>query len=252
MMFSPLVFVSHGAPDVALQDWRRLGETLPRPRAILLLSAHWETAQPVISTAAQPQTIHDFGGFPHALYQMQYPAPGAPELADQIGECLVAGGFTLARHPQRGLDHGAWIPLRSMYPQADVPVTQLSIQTQGGAEWHWRLGQALRPLREDNVLIMTSGSVTHNFGWMSRTREPLPKAQVFSGWLGEKLAARDLPALLDYRRQAPYGAEAHPTEEHLLPLFVALGASREDEPLARFAPEYCYGGLAMDMYVWGS
>lgn len=255
-MLSPLVFISHGSPNVALQDgatvqcWQQLGQELPRPRAILLLSAHWETAQPMISTAAQPQTIHDFGGFPRTLYEMQYPAAGMPELAQRVGECLAAGGFALGEHQQRGLDHGAWIPLRNMYPQADVPVVQLSIQPHAGTEWHWRLGQALRPLREEGILIMASGAVTHNFGWLSRTQTPLPQAQAFSDWLGEKLAVRDLPALLDYRRQAPYGVEAHPTEEHLLPLFVTLGASNENELLTRFTPEYCYGGLAMDAYVW--
>ncbi len=257
-MLNPSVFISHGSPDVALSDgatvqcWQQLGKDLPRPRAILALSAHWETPQPVLSTATQPQTIHDFGGFPRALYEMQYPAPGMPELAGQVRECLTARGFTLDEQPQRGLDHGAWIPLLSLYPQADVPVVSLSIQPLAGPEWHWRLGQALRPLRETGILIMASGAVTHNFGWLSRTQQPLPQAQAFSDWLGKKLAERDLPALLNYRKQAPYGAEAHPTEEHLLPLFVALGASTDDEPPTRFTPEYCYGGLAMDTYVWGS
>ena len=257
-MLSPLVFVSHGSPDVALQDgatlqcWQQLGTTLPRPRAILLISAHWETPQPVISTANQPSTIHDFGGFPQALYQMQYPAPGMPELAERVTQCLAVNGIPLTQNAQRGLDHGAWIPLRTLYPQADVPVVQLSVQPSAGTEWHWRLGQALRPLREEGILIMASGAVTHNFGWLARQGAPVPQAQVFSDWLGEKLAARDVPALLDYRQQAPYGAAAHPTEEHLLPLFVTLGASDADETLTRYTPEYCYGGLAMDAYVWGA
>ena len=255
-MLSPVVFVSHGAPDVALhngattQCWQTLGATLARPRAILVLSAHWETAQPTISNAIQPQTIHDFGGFPRPLYQMHYPAAGMPELTPLVADCLATQGIALNTQ-QRGLDHGAWIPLRSMYPQADIPVVQLSIQPHAGTAWHWRLGEALRPLREAGVLIMASGAVTHNFGWLARNAPPLDKAQIFSDWLGEKVLARDIPALLNYRLQAPYGADAHPTEEHLLPLFVTLGASLAAEPVRRFTPEYCYSGLAMDAYVWG-
>lgn len=256
-MPAPLIFISHGAPDIALRTdsptvkcWQALGQKLPRPDAILVLSAHWGTRLPVISTAEQPATIHDFGGFPTALYQLRYPAQGMPELASKVGDCLTNAGLPFTVDTKRGLDHGAWIPLLSMYPQADIPVTQLSIQPHSGAEWHLQLGEALRPLREQNILIMASGAVTHNFGWLSRENTPLPAAKTFSDWLGEKLEKREMETLLNYRTIAPFGAEAHPTEEHLLPLFVTLGASTASDKLTRFTPEFTYSALAMDVYLW--
>lgn len=256
-MPAPVLFISHGAPDIALQKhaatlacWQTLGQTLPRPQAILVLSAHWDARLPVISTAEQPTTIHDFGGFPPALYQLRYPAPGAPQLAGKVAGCLEAAGIPLTTDSRRGLDHGAWIPLLSMYPQADIPVTQLAIQSHAGPEWHLRVGETLRPLREENILIMASGAITHNFAWLSRQNAPLPAAQTFSDWLAAKLEQRDMNALLNYRTQAPFGAEAHPTEEHLLPLFAAFGASTANDKLTRFAPEFTYSALAMDAYLW--
>lgn len=256
-MPAPVLFVSHGAPDIALQagspilqTWGQIGKQLPRPQAILLLSAHWETASPVLSTATTPSTIHDFGGFPRPLYQLQYPAPGAPQLANAVADCLNQAGIPLALDPKRGLDHGAWIPLRTIYPDADIPVAQLSVQPQAGTNWHWRLGQALQPLRADNILIMASGAVTHNFGWLSEQTEPHPQALAFSDWLGEKLAERDTESLLAYRYRSASGAVAHPSEEHLLPLYVALGASTAQDRLTRFTPGFTYGALAMDAYLW--
>ena len=254
----PVLFVSHGAPDVLLDPgatvrlWQDLGARLPRPRAILVVSAHWAAREPTVSTAGTPETIHDFGGFPPALYEMAYPSPGAPALAGRVRELITGAGLPCAESPDRGLDHGAWIPLKAMYPAADIPVVQLAIQPFAGPDWHRRLGTALRPLRDEGVLILASGAVTHNFGWLTwgRNGQPVPQAAAFADWLGEALARDDRPALVDYRRLAPHGAGAHPTEEHLLPLFAALGAAEPGEQPLRLAPEYTYSGLAMDAYLW--
>ncbi len=254
----PVLFVSHGAPDVLLKPgasvalWQRLGAELPRPRAILVISAHWAAREPTVSTAASPDTIHDFGGFPDALYAMEYPAPGAPALAARVRELLAAAALPCAETPDRGLDHGAWIPLKAMYPQADIPVVQLALQPSAGTDWHRRIGAALRHLRDEGVLILASGAVTHNFGWLTwgENSKPVEAAQAFATWLGEALARDDRPALLDYRRQSAHGAAAHPSEEHLLPLFSALGAATLGEIPLHLEPEYTYGGLAMDAYLW--
>lgn len=256
-MQTPVLFVSHGAPDIALQVqaptlacWQQLGTQLAHPKAILMISAHWETQVPTFSSAIQPKTIHDFGGFPAPLYRLHYPAAGAPELATQLHAAFTKVQLPLQIDTQRGLDHGAWIPLLSLFPKADIPVAQLSIQTQAGAQWHLQLGQALQSLRKQGVLIIASGAVTHNFAWLSRTPEPLPAAIEFSDWLGEKLQARAGDDLVNYRAKAPHGRAAHPTEDHILPLFVAFGASTEQDHLTRFTPEVTYGALAMDAYLW--
>lgn len=256
-MHTPVLFVSHGAPDIALQTqaptlacWQQLGDYLERPKAILVVSAHWETSTPLLSTAEHPQTIYDFGGFPAPLYKLSYPANGAPELVPLLQAAFTQADLPLGLDPRRGLDHGAWIPLLSLFPKADIPVAQLAIQTQAGPAWHIKLGQALQSLRAEGVFIMASGAVTHNFGWLSHSSEPLPAALVFSDWLAEQLQARAADNLLAYRTQAPYGAAAHPTEDHILPLFVAFGASTANDQLRRFTPEVTYGALAMDAYLW--
>ncbi|WP_295457465.1 class III extradiol ring-cleavage dioxygenase [uncultured Thiodictyon sp.] len=252
----PVLFVSHGAPDLLLdpgttgQLWSELGASLPRPSAILAVSAHWDCAVPTVSLATAPETIHDFGGFPRALYSLRYDAPGAPALAQRVEGLFTAAGIPVSAASTRGLDHGAWAPLRLLYPAADIPVTQLAIQPQAGPGWHLRLGEALQPLREEGVLILASGAVTHNFGWLTvGATQPYPAAEAFADWLAEQLAGPGHEDLLDYRRTAPHGGAAHPTEEHLLPLFVALGAGGQGAP-QRFAPGFTYGGLAMDVYLW--
>ncbi|HPY40502.1 MAG TPA: class III extradiol ring-cleavage dioxygenase [Thiolinea sp.] len=258
-MQTPVLFVSHGAPDIALQTqaptlacWQQLGAQLEHPKAILVVSAHWETATPTFSSAAHPNTIYDFGGFPAPLYRLKYPADGAPEMATLLQAAFAKVDLPLKIDPQRGLDHGAWIPMLSLFPKAEIPVAQLSIQTQAGPAWHVKLGQALQSLRAEGILIIASGAVTHNFGWLSRTADPLPAAVEFSDWLGEKLQARAQEELIAYRSKAPHGAAAHPTEDHILPLFVAFGASTAEDQLRRFTPEVTYGALAMDAYLWES
>ncbi len=254
----PVVFVSHGAPDALLKApdavacWTEIGQLVPEPAAVLVVSAHWEAFQPTVSQSGSPETIHDFSGFSPELYRMQYRTPGAPALAARVVSLLSAAGLATAPPTTRGLDHGAWVPLSAMYPRANVPVTQLSLVRNADPATHFELGRALAPLREEGVLIVGSGAITHNFAWLDwgagADRVPLPKAEIFSNWVAERLAAQEISALLTYR-SAPYGAESHPTEEHLLPLFVTLGAANGEAPL-RYHPRFTYGALSMDAYVW--
>jgi len=240
-------------PGDAGNAWAHLGRTLPRPRAVLMVSAHWESAVPMLSGNPRPETIHDFGGFPPELYRLTYAAPGAPELATRCVALLKAAGITAGVDGCRGLDHGAWVPLRWMYPDADIPVVQLSVQPDLGPAHHVQLGRALAPLTDDGVLVVGSGHATHNLrDWMANARqpEPLKYAQAFSNWLGTTLAAHDTEALVDYRERAPEAARAHPSEEHFLPLFVAYGAAGEDARPERIIDGFLNGALAMDSYLF--
>ncbi len=233
----PAVFVSHGAPTFALeadsgaaQALHSWGQALPqRPQAVLVLSAHWLADQPDVMAHPQPATWHDFGGFDEALYQLQYPAPGAPALAAQVQGLLQAAGWVSALDRERPRDHGAWVPLLHLRPQADVPVLQVGLPARATATQVYALGQALAPLRTQGVLLLGSGAMTHNlgdFGLHHPGQGPVPYVQVFSDWVHARLMAGDLAALLDYRRQAPDAQRAHPTPEHFLPLFFALGAAQ--------------------------
>src|SRR5215470_7679027 len=215
----PTLFISHGSPMNGIevtpssQAWANLGRDLPRPRAVLVASAHWESSVATLSGNAKPETIHDFGGFPDALFQVRYPAPGAPELATQAAELLKSAGIAAGVNGCRGLDHGAWVPLKWMYENADVPVVEISLQPERGTAHHVELGRALAPLADDGVLIVGSGHATHNLrDWMMNPGrpEPLRYAQEFAGWLHERLAAGDTDALIAYRDRAPEAARAHP------------------------------------------
>jgi 4,5-DOPA dioxygenase extradiol len=253
----PALFLSHGAPTLPLEPGPArgflagLGTAVPRPQAILVLSAHWDTAAPVVSAAPQPATIHDFGGFPEELYRMRYAAPGAPELASRVVELLSMAGLDTATAPERGLDHGAWVPLRLMYPDADIPVTQLAIQSRFGPGHHRRLGEALRPLRDEGVLIIGSGSVTHNLREVGRHDYAAPPpawVRDFNDWFSSALIEGRGAELLDYRNIGPHAVRNHPTEEHLLPLFAAWGAATPGEQPRRLHAGYTYGVLGMDAY----
>lgn len=257
----PTVFVSHGSPMLAIEPgvygeaWRQIAGSLPKPAAILVVSAHWNTRQPALSAAVHPETIHDFGGFPPELYEIRYLAPGAPELAEKVAGLLAAAGIPVGMAPARGLDHGAWVPLQQMYPEADIPVTQLSVQPGLDAEWHLRLGEALRPLRAANVLVMASGSLTHNLRefhfdeFSSDAADDYVKD--FQGWMQSALKRNDRAALANWQELAPQARRAHPTTEHLLPLFVAYGAAQENPRVERTLANYSGRALAMDCYVFG-
>ena len=258
----PAVFVSHGSPMHALEAgatatgkaWTALGRRLPRPRAILIASAHWETDHPALTGSERPETIHDFYGFPQPLYEIRYPAPGAPDVAERARVLLEASGFDVSIDADRGLDHGAWSPLLYAYPNADVPLVQVSVQTALGPRHHLELGAALAPLAREGVLIIGSGHLTHNLRELRSVRETgvgaaQPYVAEFQEWVRACIEAHDYDRLADYRRLSPAGARAHPSEEHFLPLFVALGAAGANTRAERFVEHVEGGVLAMDAYL---
>jgi len=253
----PSLYISHGSPMTAIQPGRvgarlaELAKALPRPSAIVVATAHWLARQPQVGGAARPETIHDFYGFPRELFEIQYPARGEPALAAHITELLDKAGLPTTLDPTHGLDHGAWVPLRLLYPTADIPVVPLSIQPALGPAHQYAVGRALAPLREQGVLVIGSGSITHNlhdFGAGYSEEREAPYVRPFIEWIERKLAEGDVQALLDYRRQAPYAEQAHPSDEHLLPLFVALGAAGNAANAQRIDAGIEHGMLAMDIY----
>jgi 4,5-DOPA dioxygenase extradiol len=228
------LFVPHGAPTFASapgaagEALARLGRSLARPRAVIVVSPHWDTPTPRVGGALAPETIHDYWGFPRELYALRYPAPGHYCVASEARDALEDAGFAATIDLDRGLDHGAWVPLRYLFPNADVPVVPLSVQSRLGPAHHLALGQALAPLTATGVLVVASGNLTHNLGdFMDSLRGARTPDYVdaFPDWIAERIAARDLDALLDYRQRAPGARQAHPSDEHLLPLFVAIGAA---------------------------
>lgn len=254
------IFLSHGAPTLPLEDVaaRRflegLAATMPRPRAILAVSAHWETRTPTVTAVAHNTTIHDFSGFPAELYRLDYLAPGDPELADRVVDLLGTAGLPVAVDTQRGLDHGAWVPLMLAWPQADIPVVQLSVQSHLGPGHHLELGRALAPLTNEGVLIVGSGSFTHDLSsWRGQAGMAEPDwVTDFADWFDAALAEGRTCDLLAYRHLAPNAVRNHPTEEHLLPLFVALGAAGPDATATRLHASTTYGVLRMDAYAFGN
>ena len=251
----PAYFISHGAPVLALDTddpthvfLSGLGGNIGKPKAVLVVSAHWEADAPSVSAAAQPETIHDFYGFPEPLYRLAYSCPGAPELASRVAQLLGDASLQTRIDMQRGLDHGAWIPLMLMYPDADVPVTQLSVQTSLGSEHHYELGRTLRPLRDEGVLILGSGGLTHNLreaDLRSKSGELPDWAAQFRCWAVDAIEQGRHEDLLQYRTRAPHAVHNHPSEEHFLPLFVAAGAA---EPGRRVHADVAYRSLAMDAF----
>jgi 4,5-DOPA dioxygenase extradiol len=256
----PTTFLSHGAPDLPIRDGavsqflRSLHQLFPKPKAILVISAHWNSDTPMVSAAIQPRTIYDFSGFPEQLYQLSYPASGAPELSDRVVDLLLQSGISCTTHPSRGLDHGAWTPLILAYPAADIPVTQLSIQYHRDPLYHWQVGQALEPLRHEGVLIIGSGSITHNLYAFSPNYDatPLDWVQQFDQWIAKTIADKDWESLMHYRQLAPYASKNHPTDEHLLPLFVALGAAGANVEGRQLHSSYTYGAFSMAAYAFAN
>ena len=254
---APSLFVSHGSPMFALEPGR-LGPTLQQVgaglsdlAAIVVVSPHWQTHGVRVTGAAALDTIHDFGGFPPPLYALQYPARGAPELATDVVALLADAGFDAALDPARGLDHGAWVPLRYLKPAADVPVLQVSLPRDFDAAGALRLGRALAPLRERGVLVVGSGSLTHNLHEFRQHVADPEYAQAFADWIADAVQRGDVDALVGYRDRAPQAARAHPTEEHYLPLLVALGASAPDESRRLLVGGMTYGTLSMDSFGFG-
>ena len=240
-----------GAAGAAMTDV--VGQ-LPTPRAIVVLSPHWETDVPTVGTATRLETLHDFGGFDPRLFEIQYPATGCPEAAQQVVVALQAAGLPVQTDARRGLDHGAWVPLRQMFPAADVPVVPLSVQHHGGPQHAYRVGQALAPLAEQGLLIVASGNVTHNLrDWQTvrMTGQPTPDyVQQFADWVHAQMVGGDIDALLNYRQTQPAGVRAHPRDEHLLPLLTALGAAGADARPQAFHRGIGDHVIAMDGYAF--
>ena len=259
MQTFPSLFISHGAPLLAIQDGpahrflKGLGNDLGRPAAIVIASAHWETDSPQVTTAAAPPTIHDFFGFPPELHRMQYPAPGDPALGRRVHAMLTAAFPDAHVDPVRGLDHGAWVPLALMYPGADIPVIQVSIQTDRGTDHNLRLGAVLAPLREEGVLLIGSGSATHNlrdFRAATGDDAPVPYATAFAEWLADAVEAGRTDDLLHYLERGPDALRNHPTAEHYLPLLYALALQESDESAEMFNTRVV-GSISMSSVLIG-
>lgn len=255
MSRSPVLFVSHGAPTLALEPGRagaalrELGARIARPQAIVAVSPHWTTRGFALGAAERPATLHDFGGFPRELYALEYPAAGDPALARHVAERLSAAGETPALDAQRGLDHGVWVPLMHLYPDAGVPVVPLSMPLGLGAAGAWRLGETLAPLRDEGVLILASGSLTHNLAEIGADAATASYVGEFAAWI--RGALRDRAALLDWQARAPHARRAHPTPEHFLPLLVAAGVAGEGSAVEVLDGGVSYGVLAMDAFLFG-
>ncbi len=249
----PSLFISHGAPDFILTDdpaiaaLQALGTRFPQPRAIVIISAHW-LRQPIgVTSGATHPTIHDFSGFPEKLYQLTYPAKGDPELAREIVDTLTAQGMASAPIADRGLDHGSWIPLLISYPQATIPVIQVSLPG-GDLQASAELGTALMPLREQGVLIIGSGSSVHNLSALNREARIDPWASEFEDWLQTTVEGNRFDDLLRAEQLAPGFHTAHPTSEHFAPLLTAWAAGDQSRPGKRFHHSYMYGTLGMSMF----
>ncbi|MDB5571185.1 MAG: dioxygenase extradiol [Hyphomicrobiales bacterium] len=256
----PALFVSHGSPMTAIQPSAArdflmgFAHEMPRPKAILIATAHFESRIPLLSADEKPEMIYDFGGFPKPLFEIVYGAPGSPALALRAAHLLREAGYESHAVTGRGFDHGTWVPLKLMYPDADIPVVQLSVQPEQGSAYHLALGRALAPLRDEGVLIVGSGSLTHNLYELSRSgREMDAPVQHwvadFTDWIADKVQAGAEDDIADYRARAPFARENHPRAEHFLPLPFAMGAGL-GAPGKRVHASYDYGLLAMDAFLF--
>jgi 4,5-DOPA dioxygenase extradiol len=265
----PSLFLSHGSPMTALEPgaagafMRELGPAIDaafgRPRAIVTVSAHTAMRAPVLLAAPRHEAVYDFGGFDPQLYTLRYDAAGAPDLAERVAALVEAAGLPVHTLPEGGLDHGIWTPLRFLYPAADIPVLPLAYVPSWTPAQQFALGAALAPLRAQGVLLIGSGSITHNLrrvfadGLRGPVDKPeIPESAAFRRWMLERSAARDWDALFDYRARAPHAVDMHPSDEHLLPWYVAAGAGGRADPPLRLHDSVTYGALGMDAYAFGA
>lgn len=254
----PSLFVSHGAPTFALEPGligprlTALAQVLPRPAAVLIVSPHWMTRDPQVMTTARPRTLYDFGGFDSALYDITYPVDGSPALAARAIEMLHAAGWPAAEDRERGLDHGAWVPLTYLYSRADVPVFQVSIPAHMDATSAFEYGRALAPLASEGVLIVGSGSLTHNlYEYRPEHGRGETYAAEFAGWIRDAVISGDHERLVRALEIAPHARRAHPTSEHYLPLVIAAGAASDMLPATVLDGGIAHGVLSMDAFVFG-
>ncbi len=259
----PALFISHGSPMFALQPgstgpalaaWVQAHAPADRLRGVVVMSPHWMTRGLGVMTTPQPETWHDFGGFPESLYSLQYPAPGSPELAAQVVQLLQQAQGPVGVDPKRPLDHGTWVPLLHMLPQAKVPVVQVSLPAHVPPAQIYAIGQALAPLREQGILLMGSGGMTHNLRELRREDGPTePYVSAFCDWVEQTLRSQDLAAMLDCRARAPHAVRAHPSDEHFLPIYFALGAGgwgQAGGPMPQYiSHEVVYASLSMDAFA---
>lgn len=252
----PVLFLGHGSPMNAIEDnaWRRswqvLGQRLPRPKAILCISAHWETQGVYVGSAEHPETIHDFRGFPKALFDVRYPAPGSPELAHRVAELVRTPRVHFDSH--RGLDHGVWSVLQPMYPEADIPVVPLSLSSLQPGAWHYDLARQLDPLRDEGVLVVGSGNIVHNLRyWRMGQTEPLDWAQRFDEDIADRIAEGHHEGMMGYETLGPDALLAVPTPEHYLPLLYVLGLQREGDAV-EFINEDVVGPISMRSVLIGA
>ncbi|MFL9924435.1 class III extradiol ring-cleavage dioxygenase [Herbaspirillum lusitanum] len=257
----PSLFVSHGSPMLALEPGKTgailsaIGAALPKPKAILMVSPHWETVSARVGNLQKQRVIHDFGGFPQPLYELDYPAAGSPPLAEHVARILRDGGVDAGTDGSWGLDHGAWVPLRYLYPHADVPVVQLSLQPHQPPAYHYQIGRLLAPLAREGILLIGSGSFTHNLRELQRsdpTGPVAPHTLEFLHWFLDHLQSGDLESLLAYRSLAPHAVRTHPTDEHLLSLFFAMGAADDWKRFVHLDSGSTYHSLRMDAFAFGS
>lgn len=265
-MSLPSIFISHGAPDLVLQKseaanfLRNLPNILDTPKAIVIVSAHFEASGAKVVSDPNPETIYDFGGFDPSLYQMTYPAKGDPQLANRVFDHLKSAGIDSELVSNRGFDHGVWSPLSLVYPQADIPIVQVSIDPSRDAKYHYELGKALAPLRHEDILLIGSGHITHNlravFSVMQTGRVDAvmgEKVDAFTEWFHEQFEAGNKDAILDWRNSAPFPVENHPTDEHLMPIFFSYGASSNDEEATaqRIHSSKQFDSFVYDVYKFG-
>ncbi len=255
---APVFFISHGAPTFAIEPGvlgstlQTLGEQLSNVRAVLVVSPHWQTKNLAVMTTTLPKTMHDFGGFPPKMYELQYQAKGQPDIAKKAAQLLIDSGFATQFDDHRGFDHGAWVPLMHLLPKANVPVFQVSMPFDLNPQLAMKLGQTLAPLRDHGVLIVASGSMTHNlYELLPPDSPPVAYAQEFATWVKTKVIDNAIDSLIQHHTEAPHAERAHPTEEHFLPLLIALGTLGNSETVQFIEGGTTYGVLSMDSYVWG-
>lgn len=259
-MTLPALFIAHGSPGLALEEseytqfLKSLGQKmLPRPKAIIVFSAHWESPVQCVDEVELQWTMHDFYGFPKDIYEIEYGAPGAPELSKKIQQLFEANNLPYQVIRDRGLDHGAWVILRLLYPDADIPIVALSIDTNRSPKEQYEIGKMLSTLRQDNVLIVGSGGLVHNLRLL-RDESAATWATEFDDWVGDKLQSWNLDMLFEYDKRAPHARDAVPTygKEHFVPLLYAMGGADDERTATRLYQQYQYGSLSLNCWAFGT